>query len=146
MTNSPSTAPLTKSRLSELALDAAIELDRAAHLKAIGNAPDVDLFFRSLREQLDQDRQRVFKDQTLVPVYALAFSRSGGEPFVPRENLADLLQSVLKKHQAVESDDSDEAQIAFLRDFCLAVHEALVSNLLGNRSAAVKNDERVRYH
>ncbi len=148
MTNSPSTGPITKSRLSELALDAAIELDRAAHTKIVASTPGIDRFFRSLREQLDQDRLKVFKDQTLVPVYALALSRSAGDPFVAREDLAGLLQEVLKKHDAVvvDTDAPAEAQIAFLRDFCLAVHEALILNLMGNRMTAVKHDERARYN
>ena len=140
--------PLTKSRLSELALDAAIELDRATRTNEIGNAPGTERFFQLLREQLDQDSHRVFKDQTLVPVYALALSRSADNHFIPRENLSHLLNGVLEKHDAVgkTGEPVSDAPIVFLRDFCLAVHEALVSSLMGNRTSIIKNDERARYN
>lgn len=139
---------VTKSRLSELALDAAIELDRASRSKEIGEAPNAQRFFQLIRDQLDQDRHRVFKDQTLVPIYARALSRSVDNHFVPRDDLAHLLGTVLKKHETVDAPNDAEAEtsIAFLRDFCLAVHEALVSSLMGHRIATIKNDERARYN
>jgi hypothetical protein len=84
--------------LSELALDAAIELDRASRTNEIGDAPGTERFFQLLREQLDQDNHRVFKDQTLVPVYALALSQAADNQFVPREDLPQLLQGVLEAH------------------------------------------------
>lgn len=141
-------SPVTKSRLSELALDAAIELDRASREKRIIDAPGAERFFNLLREQMDQDRHRVFKDQTLVPVYALALSHSAGARFVLRDNLSELLEKVLEKHENVSEPNADslEARMAFLRDFCLAVHEAIVSGLMGHRVATVKNDERARYN
>ncbi|MDQ6436144.1 hypothetical protein RB623_18965 [Mesorhizobium sp. LHD-90] len=147
MTPLPSTSSMTKSRLSELALEAAIQLDQVTQSRSAATV-SIDRFFQAVREQLDQDEHKVVKDQTLVPVYAFALSQGGTDSYTPRATLSGLLQDVLQNYESVDNaaERPTDQQLAFLRDFCLAVHEALIANLMGSRIAAVRRDERARYN
>jgi hypothetical protein len=131
----------TKSQLSELALDAAIELDLIAN-KGKGNANIVESFIVLLKEQLGSAQEgSLFKDQTLYPVYSFALSKTSGEAYTPKETMGNVLIDVINKYH---DRDGDVSKLDYLKTFCLSVHEALISDLMGRRISSVKQDDRIR--
>lgn len=132
--------PMTRSKLSELALDAAIELettpDESPH-------PTLKEFLKEVAAQIsDVNGVSSLKDETLFPVYSFALRNSVIDAPHTRRDLISLLRDTLNVHIGADSIDDKEK----LRGFCLAVHEALITDLLERRIATVKRDDRIRIH
>ena len=131
----------TRYKVSELAMDAAIELERIKSAKS-GNIDVIDNFLSALREQWQPNSNKsILKDRTLYPVYSFALSKSGDCDFTPVDDIGNKINLILSEKL---DRGSDTSKIDYLRNFCLAVHEALITDLMGQRISAKKNDDRVR--
>jgi hypothetical protein len=125
-TGSPS-APNTT--LSDLALSAAIELER---VKA-GREGNLTVL-RNLGAALSE---RGLSDLTLVPVYDRALAM-GGAGTSSRNDLFSRLQAIMAKLESASNEDLDG-----LRDFCLALHDALLTKKLQSARPPVLSQRRV---
>jgi hypothetical protein len=103
--------------LSDLALESAIEIEKC---QATGKASFVAL--KQLGQALDASATR---DLTLFPVYdrALASSRGNVRP-TSKSDLYGRLREITERMNSITSESAD---LALLRDFCLALHDALLN-------------------
>jgi hypothetical protein len=106
--------------LSDLALDAAIELERLrANPKSRLEA--LETLSKALSE-------RGLDDLALVPVYDRALASSGKAAPSSKSDLYSRLQSIVAKLQSSDTASADDLSV--LRDFCVALHDALLTNRL----------------
>ena len=108
----------TNVALSDLALEAAIELDRyctsvETNLDAVGE----------LAKALSEG---ALTDQTLVPVYDKALANGGLARATSRNDLYSRLHAIANKMQSTES--ATKKDIELIRDFCVALHDALLTS------------------
>jgi hypothetical protein len=104
--------------LSDLALDAAIELDRY-RLKPTGKLDSVGELARALSEG-------ALMDLTLVPVYDKALASGGMAGASSKNDLYSRLNEIATKMQSTES--ATQKDIEIIRDFCVALHDALLTS------------------
>jgi hypothetical protein len=112
---SNSTANLT---LSDLALDAAIELERYS---IVGREK-----FEAVGQLSKLLSQRGLSDLALMPVYDRALASTGAPAAVSKSDLYSRLEDVLSKMNSTATASVNELEL--LRDFCVALHEALLTN------------------
>lgn len=128
----------TKSQLGELALDAAMALDGDT---TDSNLDVVEDFLTAVKSQIAEDSSKsIFRDNTLFPVYSYALSKTEGDVHVESDDFKLHLQRTLSSFKGAASVSSVEN----LKQFCLAVHEALLIELMGRRISSTRHDERVR--
>ena len=111
------TSAIADLALSDLALDAAIELER---LRANKSA-DVHSVAK-LANALSDD---ALTDLALVPVYDRALTSTGSIGPSSKSDLFSRLQSIAEKMQATDSATPED--IDLIRDFCIALHDALLT-------------------
>lgn len=132
---------LTRYQMSDLAMDAAIELQKIKSSND-GDFDVINRFLVALKDQwVPKNENSILKYQSLYPVYAYALSKSGDTSFVNTSDLGTKISEIISPE--IENS-SDDARIEYLRDFCLAVHEALLSELTNQRLASEHTDERTR--
>lgn len=134
-------APLTKSQLGELALDAVIEID-AAKTKPPGDFSALRQFMSSLGAQIIEDNgNKLLRDETLYPFYSYALHQSAKDSFEGRKNFGVLMTEILGKHNFDAAKATDLSEI---RKFCLAFHEAIVSSFMNKHSSTARDDDGFR--
>lgn len=116
--------------LSELALDAAIELEKAAK-----NEPTDLSSLSELAKSLEND----FDDLSLFPIYERALASSAGQTLSTTTDV----HRVLKEFSAqLSSRDPDQNEIQKLRDFCIALHGSLLTSRIDSLVSSFRHDER----
>jgi CRISPR/Cas system CSM-associated protein Csm2 small subunit len=131
----------TKSKLSEMALTAAMELEKMRKSTA-AETSEINAFLEAVKSHISNTSENsVIKDSTFYPAYSYALSKSNNDNFTPREEFIEILKQTLNTD--FDSDDEIES-IESVQNFCLAVHEALISELMGRRIINVKHDDRIR--
>ncbi|MFH1795436.1 MAG: hypothetical protein ABIK36_08095 [Pseudomonadota bacterium] len=130
-------AQLSKTELSELALDAAVELDLGSTPVKAQSA--VSKFLRVISDQItDHEGSLFLKDETLLPIYSYALAADFQQGYVDRDGLLARLSQVATKQLA------DEHPQEALRRFFLAVHEALSTDLIDEHVNSVVMNEHIR--
>jgi hypothetical protein len=129
----------TKSQLGELALDAAIALEGASSSR---NLDVIRQFLNAVKSQLSEDAVTSgFRDTSLYPVYSYALSKTEGPATGTVEDFRVRLAHTIANHEQDQANDTD---VERLKRFCLAVHEALLIDLMGRRASNTRNDARIR--
>lgn len=129
----------TKSQLGELALDAAIALEETSNSR---NLDVVNQFLNAIKSQLSEEAAMSgFRDTSLYPVYSYALSKTEGPATGSVEDFRIRLVHTIANHEKDEANDNDTEH---LKRFCLAVHEALLIDLMGRRASSTRNDARIR--
>jgi hypothetical protein len=114
---------LTKSDLSEMALDAAIELDLERKPSSEDSA--VVKFLSFIANGItDHNGVLYLKDESLMPVYSYALSNDQPHEYIGRKGLLERLTEIADEN--LGQADGREA----LRRFFLSVHEALATDLI----------------
>lgn len=130
-------AQITKTELSELALDAAIEIDLGSQpLKAQSAVSKV---LRVISEQItNHDGSLFLRDESLLPIYSYALSNDFQQEYVGRDSLLARLA------QIAEDEASESEPQETLRRFFLAIHEALSTDLIDEHTNTVVVNEHIR--
>lgn len=128
---SPNPVAYSHASLGELALDAAIELEKAY------NQEPTDLISLSrLAKSLETD----WDDLTLFPIYKRALSSSVAQPPTTTSDVYRLLREF--STQMSEPDEHHSEIVKNLRDFCLALHGSLLTLRIDSVASNFRNDER----
>jgi hypothetical protein len=116
--------------LSELALDAAIELEKASK-----NEPTDLNSLSELAKSLAND----FDDLSLFPIYERALASSVEQPL----STASDVHRLLKEFSAqLSSQDTNQTEIQRLRDFCIALHSSLLTSRIDSLVSSFRHEER----
>lgn len=127
------TATVADLALSDLALNAAIELERfQARL-------DSDL--HSVGELAKALSEGALTNFALVPVYDRALSSGGNRGPSSKSDLYSRLQSIAKKMLSTKTATREEIEI--IRDFCVALHDALLTYRLQTLRQPMPGQKRV---
>lgn len=130
-------AQITKTELSELALDAAIEIDLGSHPLRAQSA--VAKILRAIAEQItDHDGSLFLKDESLLPIYSYALSNDFQHEYVGRDSLLARLS------QIADDELSENEPQESLRRFFLAIHEALSTDLIDEHTNTFVANEQIR--
>lgn len=132
------TRPLTKTELSELALDAAIEMDLG--LSRPNQSSAAVKFLDIISHQItSHDGSLFLRDESLVPIYSYALNNDLPQEYVGRQGMLSRLS------QLVGERFKDEQPRDGLRRFFLAVHEALATDLMDEHSKTIiANEQQIR--
>lgn len=106
--------------LGDLALNAAIELER------FQVSPDTAI--DALTKLSEALTERSLTDLALVPVYDRALASSGAAGPESRSDLHSRLRRIAAQMQSSESASKKDLEL--LRDFCVALHDALLTTRL----------------
>jgi hypothetical protein len=113
------------SDLGKMALNAAIALDDMILGKDNVDIAPVTLFTETIRNSIDRsDDLKKLKDVTLVPIYVSALTSTTGSGFNDTCSLLDTLLEVVKTTEL--STHGNKYTAREFRDFCLALHGALI--------------------
>lgn len=119
--------------LSDLALDAAIELERF-QAQAQGPLQSVGALSKALTE-------RGLKDLALVSVYDRALASGGASGATSKSDLHSRLEKIAL--QLSSSDTASSNELELLRDFCVALHDALLTSRVSSSRQPVLTQRRV---
>jgi hypothetical protein len=128
---SPTSVSYNHSSLGELALDAAIELERAYNQEPT-DLGSVSKLAKSLENDLD--------DLSLFPIYKRALSSSASQPPTTTSDVYKLLREFSAQMTAKEERHSEI--VRKLRDFCLALHGSLLTLRIDSVASNARSDER----
>jgi hypothetical protein len=123
----------TNLALSDLALNAAIELERFQS-SSEGNLEALVALANALSENS-------FIDLTLVPVYDRALANAGASTVSSKSDLYSKLHAIASKLQSTET--ATPADLDLLRDFCVALHDALLTSRLQTVRQPVLGQRRI---
>lgn len=131
---------ITRSKLGEMALDAAISVEHAQHNSA-ASMDDLEEFIAAISTQFESLEKGSLRDETMFPYYSFALSRSfeGDEPI--RSRFPELISRMLSKRQITGKETPELEQ---MKQFCLAFHEAMVKAVQSGRPNKAQQDGRVR--
>jgi hypothetical protein len=119
--------------LSDLALNAAIELERFQAIQN-GRLDAVEKLSKALSEN-------GLTDLSLVPVYDRALAGDGGAGAISKSDLYTRLQRVASQLQSTETASARD--LGLLRDFCVALHDALLTSRLQSSHQSVLGQRRI---
>ena len=134
------TQVLTRAKLGELALDAAISVEYAQRNPSASTA-DLDEFMSALSNQFKDADKGSLRDETMFPYYSFALARSSDNQEPTRNQFPELIARMLAKRE-VQTEARDELEQ--IKQFCLAFHEAMVKAVLSGRPSRSQYDGRVR--
>lgn len=132
----PNATFATKTQLSEMALEAAIELERprqrGPHFDKLGE------FLETIHRQLAEEDGSVFlREEGFYNAYRYALSADGANVHADRKTV---LQKLIQLTQ--EDIRGDSPSLNDLKSFCLHVHEALATDLLEEHEGFILSDGR----
>ena len=125
---SPFSVSYNQASLGELALDAAIELEKA-YIQEPTNLASLSRLAKSLETDLD--------DLTLFPIYKRALSSSVAQPPATTSDVYRLLREF-----SAQMTEPHSEIVKNLRDFCLALHGSLLTLRIDSAASNFRNDER----
>lgn len=134
--------PVTKSRLGEMALDAAINIELAEKNGNLNPTEDLENFLSAIKKQFNEDNNDLnLRDETMFPYYSFALARATNKEQPSRRNFSNLMSSMLRKQEKSGNTVDNQDQ---LKQFCLAFHEAMIRAVNANKPRKADYDDRVR--
>lgn len=115
--------------LSNLALDAAIEIDE---FKSTGSGS-----FAALMQLGKALTESTISDLTMVPMYDLALAAGATRP-TSKADLYGRLHEIAAKMNEPASESKND--LTTIRDFCLALHDALLNARIENLHRPIANE------
>jgi hypothetical protein len=137
----PSQPVLTRSELSELALDAAIELDKARPQDG-AKFPNLEKFLVQMKGQLHAGAGlQTLRDETMYPFFSYALTQASDSEIHDRGSFLHSMNAMIEKHNV---DVGKLHELDNLKKFCVAFHESIISNTISAQISASRHDNSIR--